>query len=256
MDKLTIITVCYNSSQTIRETIESVLSQDYPTIEYLILDALSTDGTQEIIRSYGNQISRFISEKDDGLYHAMNKAIEMATGDVIGILNSDDLYESSDVLSRVMNEFTTKNVDCVFGDLYYFKTSKPNKVVRRYRGRNFSRNKIKLGILPPHPTFFVKRCVYEKFGKFDLQFKYASDFDLMVRFLYVHNISFSYLPVTMVKMRLGGISTGSLKRIVEINKEDIKSCKKNNVPTNFLLFHFKYFFKLFHIRSILGLLNN
>jgi len=249
MVKVTIITVTYNSADTIAETIESVFSQDYSYIEYIIVDGLSTDGTQEIVKNYATGISKFISEKDTGLYDAMNKGIDMATGEIIGILNSDDLYENSQVISRVVNEFERSNTDSVFGDLYYFKSDNPIKPVRFYKGKNFSKKKIEIGILPPHPTFFTRRSVYEKYGTFDLQFKLASDFDLMTRFLYVHNISYSYLPINMVRMRLGGISTGNWKRIIQINKEDLKSCKKNNVRTNFIMFHLKYFIKVLYIKS-------
>lgn len=254
MIKVSIITVSYNSAGTIRETIDSVLSQDYPNLEYIILDGLSKDGTQEIILSYGSRISRFVSEKDDGLYDAMNKAIDMASGDVVGILNSDDLYASNTIISEVVKVFEKEQVDSVFGDLYYFSTNSPDKAIRYYRGDKFKREKVRLGLTPPHPTFFVKRWVYEKFGKFDVRFRFAADFDLMSRFLYVHSISFAYLPITMVKMRMGGISTGSFQRIIEINKEDFASLKKNNIPTNFLLFHLKYFYKVFGVKSIAGLL--
>lgn len=255
MKKISIITVCYNSAATISETIDSVLSQTYSNIEYIVCDGLSTDGTQDIVNSYGSKISKFVSEKDRGLYDAMNKAIEMTSGEVIGILNSDDLYANPHIISTVMNEFEKSNVDCVFGDLYYFKTGKPEKPIRYYRGKNFSRRKITMGILPPHPTFFVRRSVYEKHGTFDLQFKYAADFDLMARLLYIHRVSFTYIPMIMVKMRIGGISTSSLRQLIRINKEDIESCRKNGIPTNFLLFHFKYLFKVLHIRSVSGLFN-
>lgn len=255
MLKISIITVCYNSALTIRDTIDSVLSQDFMNIEYIIVDGLSSDGTQDLVKSFGSRISKFISEKDNGLYDAMNKGVSMATGDIIGILNSDDIYSTNQIISLVANKFENENSDCVFGDLVYFQSKDPKKIVRKYSGRNFSRQKIRIGILPPHPTFFVKRNVYEQFGNFDLQFKYASDFDLMARLFYVHNISYSYLPIVMVNMRLGGISTGSFKRIIEINKEDLRSCKKNKIPTNFLLFHIKYVLKILSLRSVSGIIN-
>lgn len=250
---ISIITVCYNSARTIRETIDSVLKQDYPKIEYIIVDGASTDQTKDIIASYKSGIAVFKSEKDRGLYDAMNKAIDLATGEVVGILNSDDIYASHDVISTVMNEFVSKNVDCVFGDLYYFRTGNQDKALRYYRGKQFSRNKIRLGITPPHPAFFVRRQVYEKYGKFDLQFKYAADFDLMLRFLYVHSVSYSYIPMIMVKMRLGGVSTDGFRRLIEINKEDLRSYRKNGVRTNFLLFHVKYIFKILDVRSFFSL---
>lgn len=256
MNKLTIITVSYNSAKTIRETIECVLSQNYPNIEYIIIDGQSSDGTQAIIRSYGSKISKFITEADSGLYEAMNKGIEHSTGDVIGILNSDDLYSNTDVLSVVMREFSENGPDCVFGDLIYFASNNPEKVVRKYSGNNFKPYKVRIGILPPHPTFFVKREVYQVVGTFDLEFRFAADFDLMARILYVHNRTFSYIPLTMVKMRMGGISTSSLKRLIEINREDIRSCRKNGIKTNLVVFYLKYLIKVFDIRSLMGMMTN
>lgn len=247
--KISIITVSFNSSKTISETIESVLMQDYEDIEYIIFDGQSTDGTQDIIRSYGSRIAKFVSEKDNGLYDAMNKAIDVATGEVIAILNSDDLYATPQTISRVMKTFIEKKVDAVFGDLYYFRTGDTEKSIRYYSAKTFRPEKVKMGFLPPHPAFFVKRSVYEQYGKFDLQFKYASDFDLMSRFLCVQRVSYHYLNEIIVKMRMGGISTNSLSRIIEINKEDMASCRKNGIRTNFFLFHFKYFEKVLHIKS-------
>ncbi|HEY0740067.1 MAG TPA: glycosyltransferase family 2 protein [Chryseosolibacter sp.] len=255
MEKISLITVCYNSSATIRETLDSVLSQDYPNIEYIVLDGGSNDGTQEIIKEYADRISVFKSEKDKGLYDAMNKAIDLTTGSIVGILNSDDLYFDSSIISRVMREFEGADVACVFGDLTYFKTGEEHKVVRTYNGSHFKPQWLKFGILPPHPTFFVRRTAYEKYGKFDLQFRYAADFDLMARFLYVNSLPYKYLPITMVRMRLGGISTGSLSRIVDINKEALASCRKNGIKTNFFLFHFKYLWKLLQVKSFSALIN-
>lgn len=254
MHKVSIITVCFNSGETIAETIDSVLSQDYKNIEYILVDGSSTDNTMEIVRSYGDKIHQTISEKDIGLYDAMNKAIALATGDVIGILNSDDIYENDRVISNVMREFSIKNVDSVFGDLFYFKSKNPDKPIRFYRGRPFRPTMIRMGILPPHPTFFVRKDVYEKYGNFDLEFKYAADFDLMARFLYVHRISYSYLPLNLVRMRIGGISTGSWKRIIEINKEDLKSCRKHGIPTNMFMLHLKYVLKVFGVRNVVDLI--
>lgn len=255
--KISIVTVCFNSANTIRETIESVINQDYPFIEYVIVDGQSTDGTQDIVLSYKSRVSIFISEKDAGLYDAMNKAIDLCSGEIIGILNSDDLYHDSAVLSNVMSQFRkTPSPDCVFGDLYYFETGRPGKPVRFYSGKGFSRKKILWGITPPHPTFFVKKAIYEKYGNFDLQFEYAADFDLLIRFLYVHAISFSYIPLPMVKMRLGGVSTGSFRRIIEINKEDLRAYKKYGIRTNVLLFHIKYLFKIFQVKNIASLIKS
>jgi glycosyltransferase involved in cell wall biosynthesis len=245
--KVSIITVSYNSSHTIRDTIESVLAQDYHDIEYIIVDGQSTDGTQEVVKSYGSRISKFISEKDHGLYDAMNKGIAMATGSIIGIINSDDIYASPGLISRIVAVFVQKGVDVVYGDLYYFKTGSPDRSIRYYEGGVFSMKRVSYGLMPPHPTFFIKKELYQKFGKFDTQYTLSSDFDIILRFLGVHKASFEYIPEVLVKMRTGGKSTSSLKRTWIMNQEDLRSCRKHGVRTNMFKFYLKYFFKAIDI---------
>jgi len=247
MRKVTIITVSYNSASTIRDTIESVLSQNYPHVEYIIVDGLSNDDTCGIVKSYGPKISKLVSEKDDGLYAAMNKGIEMATGDVIGILNSDDVYAHENVVSEVVQAFDEKQVDVVYGDLVYFKTQFPNKALRYYKGGVFSLSRVCYGLMPPHPTFFIKKEVYERYGKFDTNYTLSADFDLILRFLGVHKVPFAYIPKVLVKMRTGGKSTSSLKRTLIMNREDLDSFKKNGIKTNIFKFYSKYISKIFHI---------
>lgn len=247
MIKITIITVSYNSSKTIRETIDSVLSQDYPSLEYIIVDGLSTDGTQEVVKSYGPRISKFISEKDKGLYDAMNKGIALATGDIIGIINSDDIYADTKVISSVIATMSEKKVDVVYGDLFYFKTGFPDTPLRYYRGGVFSLRRVRYGLMPPHPTFFIRREVYQKYGGFDTRFTLSADFDLILRFLGVHKVPFSYIPEILVKMRTGGKSTSSLKRTFIMNREDIQSCHKYGLKTNVFKFYSKYLTKIFNI---------
>jgi glycosyltransferase involved in cell wall biosynthesis len=247
MYKISIITVCYNSAKTIAETIQSVLSQDYPNIEYIVVDGVSTDGTQDIVKSYGSKISKFVSEPDKGLYDAMNKGIGFATGDIIGIINSDDIYADNQVFSRVVTAVTEKNVDVVYGDLFYFKSGFPDTPLRYYRGGVFSLSRVSFGLMPPHPTFFIKRSVYEKFGRFDTTYTLSADFDLILRFLGLHKVRFEYIPQILVKMRTGGKSTSSLKRTFIMNREDLESCKKNGVKTNLFKFYSKYLVKILHI---------
>ncbi|GHN00227.1 glycosyl transferase [Cytophagales bacterium WSM2-2] len=245
MKKVTIITVTFNSAATIRETIESVLSQDYPNIEYIIIDGLSVDGTQEIVKSYGSSIAHFISEKDKGLYDAMNKGIEIASGDVIGIINSDDLYAHPKIISNIVSVFEKDNVGIVYGDLIYFKTGMPDVPIRYYKGGVFSTRRVQYGLMPPHPTFFIHKNVYTKYGKFDLQFTLSADFDLILRFLGVHKVQFKYCPEVFVKMRTGGKSTSSLKRTLIMNREDLSSCQKNGIYVNPFKFYLKYPIKFF-----------
>lgn len=243
--KISIITVSFNSADTIKETIDSVLSQDYPNIEYIIVDGNSTDGTQAIVQSYGSRIAKFISEKDKGLYDAMNNGIALATGDVIGILNSDDLYADSNVLSRIAETFTRERVGVVYGDLYYFRSGFPNTAIRYYKGGVFSLSRVQFGLMPPHPTFFIRKEVYDQHGNFDLQFTLSADFDLILRFLGIKKVPFRYLPEVLVKMRTGGKSTSSLKRTLIMNREDIASCKKYGLKTNLFKFYLKYPIKFF-----------
>lgn len=246
--KVSIITVAFNSASTIRETIESVISQDHEDIEYIIVDGYSTDGTQDIVREYGDRVSKFISEPDKGLYDAMNKGLDLATGEIIGILNSDDLYSRRDIVSQVVRTFIELGVDVVYGDLYYFRTGEPEKVKRRYKGGHFSLKRVQFGLMPPHPTFFIRKKIYEKFGKFDTRYTLSADFDLILRFLGVHSVTFAYLPEILVRMRLGGKSTSSIKRILTMNREDLESCKRHGVSTNVFKFYLKYLVKIVNIR--------
>lgn len=244
--KISLITVSFNSAKTIKDTIESVLSQDYALIEYVIIDGASTDGTIEIVKSFGDKISKFVTEKDNGLYDAMNKGISLATGDIIGILNSDDVYANAQIVSEVVSIFLAKQVEVVYGDLFYFKTGFPDVPVRFYKGGQFSIKRVKYGLMPPHPTFFIKREVYEKYGVFDTRYTLSADFDLILRLLGVHKVSFWYLPKVLVKMRVGGKSTSSIKRTMLMNREDLESCKHNGIRTNVIKFYSKYITKIFH----------
>lgn len=248
MKKISIVTVCYNSADTIRDTIESVLAQDYPNIEHIIIDGLSTDGTQDIVRKYLSDRTKLYSEKDKGLYDAMNKGLGLASGEIIGILNSDDIYANNKVISLVASRFESRNVGIVYGDLYYFKTGHPDKPLRYYRGGMFSLKRVSYGLVPPHPTFFIKKEVYEKHGTFDTRYTLSADFDLIIRLLGVHKIPFEYLNVVLVKMRIGGKSTSSLKRTFIMNKEDLISCKRNGIRTNIFKFYCKYLVKLLTLR--------
>lgn len=240
---VSVITVCFNSSSTVRETILSVLAQDYPNLEYIIVDGGSTDGTQEIIESFGSQIHQFVSEKDNGIYDAMNKGISMSKGKIISILNSDDLYYKKNTISTVVRVMIEKDVDITYGDLFYFRSKDHNKIVRYYKGKSFSDALVSKGWVPPHPTFFIKKKIYDKYGKFDVKFKLSADFDLIVRFLSRYKVSHYYLQQVLVKMRLGGESTNSVKNIIKMNFDNLKSCKQNDIKTNFVKFHLKYISK-------------
>lgn len=242
--KVSIITVVYNNKETIQDAINSVLWQDYDHLEYIIVDGASTDGTvtviNETMRIYSKRNIKFISEKDNGIYDAMNKGIGLATGDIVGILNSDDMYYSNDCLSTIVSEFQRKSVDSVFADLVYVYRDNLKKVVRYYSSANFSPHKFAFGWMPAHPTFFVQRKCYEKYGKFKTNYAIAADYELLIRFLATHKIAYSYIPKVLVKMRVGGTSTKSLKSNWILNKEIVRACAENGIKTNMIKVLLKY----------------
>jgi glycosyltransferase involved in cell wall biosynthesis len=247
MPKISIITVVYNSSKTIGEAIESVLSQDYPDIEHIIVDGASTDGTLEIIKSYSDRIAKFISEPDKGIYDAMNKGLKIATGDIIGILNSDDFYADNTVISDIVREFEMKNVEMVFGDLVFVKPDNLNKVVRFYSTPDFTPNKFAWGWMPPHPTCYLKKSVYERYGCFKTDYHIAADYEILTRFMAKHKITYSHIPKILIKMRTGGISTRSLKSNWTLNQEIVRGCTENGIKTNIVKVLSKFFTKIFQL---------
>ena len=233
--KISIITIAYNSENSISDAINSVLSQTYPDIEYIIVDGKSKDKTVEIVKSYGNKISKFVSEPDKGIYDALNKGIEMASGDVVGFMHSDDLFADEHVIEKVARLFKEKNVDSIYGDLNYVFKNDTNKILRYWKSDEFSLRRLKFGWMPPHPTFYVKRKIYEKYGGFDIDFKISSDYDSMLRFLGKYKISTAYLPEVMIKMRVGGASNRSLKNIIQKSTEDFRAIRKNKFGNIFTL---------------------
>ena len=238
--KISIITVVWNNKDTIKDAIDSVLAQTYENIEYIIIDGASSDGTVEIVKSYGNKITKFLSEKDNGLYDAMNKGIVQATGDIVGILNSDDFYIDEFVIEKVVQEFKDKEVDSLFADLVFVKPENLDKTVRYYDSSHFRPEKFAYGWMPAHPTFFVKREVYEKYGTFKLDYKIAADYEILVRFLQKYKISYTYLNQVIIKMRLGGISTNGVKSNYILNKEIIRACRENGISTSWVKVLSKY----------------
>ena len=241
--KVSIITVCFNSAATIRDTIESVLSQDYPEIEYIIVDGASRDGTLAIVNEYRNQIATVISEPDDGIYDAMNKGITVATGHVVGILNSDDFYSDNHVIKEVVKEFVESNVDSVYADLAII--SRDDKRYLRYYGSGkFTIKHIRFGWMIPHPTFFVKRKYYEKFGLYRTNYRVAADFELLARFLWRERISHKRIPKCIINMRHGGISSHGLWWRFHQNLEIVRACRENDIRTNIFIVLLKTPFKL------------
>ncbi|MEK9154616.1 MAG: glycosyltransferase family 2 protein [Patescibacteria group bacterium] len=232
--KISIITVSYNSAATIEDTIESVLSQSYKDIEYIIIDGGSTDGTLEIINKYKGKIAKFISEPDKGLYDAMNKGIKLTTGAIIGTLNSDDVYADEKVIELVVENMKIKEADVLWGNLIYVDKFNLNKIIRYWKSSNYQEAKFKIGWHPPHPTFFVKKSIYEKYGVFNLDFKIAADYELMLRFLEKYKIKSCYFDKVLVKMREGGISNKSIYNIIKANIEVANAWKINNLKGGIL----------------------
>jgi glycosyltransferase involved in cell wall biosynthesis len=246
---LSIITVAYNSAATIRDSIQSIRSQDYKNIEYIIIDGNSKDDTVSIIKDSGDIVSKWKSEPDKGIYDAMNKGVVMATGEIVGILNSDDFYYDEHVLAKVMAVFEDENVDAVFGDLIVVAPDDLKKVVRRYSAKNWYPEKFARGFMPPHPTFFVRRKFYEAYGLFKTDYKIAADYEILIRFLYVHRLRYKYLNETMVIMRSGGVSTRSIRSNIILNDEIIRGCRENGISTNVWKIYPKYFVKVFELFS-------
>ena len=225
---LSIITVTYNAADTIEECLCSVRNQGID-VEHILIDGASTDNTIKILEKYKKSFKYFISEADHGIYDAMNKGLKLATGDVVGILNADDYYASNDVLKKVENVFRDKSVDACYGDLIYFSVDNPKKILRFWKAGDFSIKKMYWGWMPPHPTFFVRRSVYEKFGLFNLELGTASDYEIMLRFLLKHKIKVKYISDVLVNMRSGGASNVSLSNRLRANMNDHRAWQVNDL---------------------------
>ena len=241
--KVSIITVCYNSASTIEDTLKSIQAQTYSNIEYIVVDGLSSDNTNDIVNKYSNIVSVHISEKDNGLYDAMNKGIELATGDIVGILNSDDVLFDNTVVETIVGGFNSQDVDAVYSDLIYVSENNINKPTRLYSSKVFSKKMIKFGIMLPHPTFYVRKAFYDKLGDYKTNYRVAADFELLVRFM-SNNIRAIRLPFISVKMREGGISSSGLLWRVHQNFEIVRACRENNIYTNIFFVMLKLPYKL------------
>ena len=247
MMKVSIITATYNSEKTLRNTINSVLYQSYKDIEYIVVDGASKDSTLDIVKSYENLFDgrlRYVSEKDSGLYDAMNKGIRMATGDVIGILNSDDFLSQEDAISWVVQALQDSNVDAVYGDIHYVDDADLSKCVRYYTPKIFRRGLMRLGFMPAHPSFYCKTEVYRENGVFDTTFKQAADFELLLRLIYCKSIRTKYLPIDFVTMRTGGLSTSGFRSHKAIMKDHRKALRVNGVWSCYLLLALRYLYKM------------
>lgn len=230
--RISIITVTFNAVKTVADTLQSIASQTYGDIEHIVIDGASTDGTQELIARYTSRISRFISEPDSGIYDAMNKGLAMATGEVIGFLNADDAYAGNDVLQRVAELMAHNELDAVFGDAEFVNPAHPNRTIRRYRSNRFRPDRIAWGWMPAHPALFLRRGVYERFGVFRTDYRIAGDFELIARIFHGGTLNYFHVPEVWVRMRTGGISTGGWRNSVLLNREVLRACRENGIPTS------------------------
>jgi glycosyltransferase involved in cell wall biosynthesis len=231
--KFSIITVCRNNYTTIGRTIQSVNAQSYPMLQHVFVDGASTDKTVELIQQLSTVEKVVVSEPDAGIYDAMNKGISHATGDIIGLLNADDYYKNSGVLARIAEAFKDTKVDCVFGDVEYFRPENPENVVRRYNSGRFSRHTLAIGIMPAHPATFFRRSVYERLGKFKTDYKISADFEFIVRAFKDGNLRYKYLDECFVRMQAGGVSSSGIKSKIVLNREILRALRENGISSSY-----------------------
>ncbi len=238
--KISLITPVFNNVQEIEETLQNVFSQNYKNLEYIVIDGGSTDGTLDILKKYSDKISILVSEKDQGLYHALNKGIALASGDILGLIHSGDLFAQNDILNKIGLKFGDFNIHVLYGDLIYVLKNDPSKIVRFWKSGNFSKRRLNWGWVPPHPSLFIKKGYW---GHFNLDYKISSDYDFMIRLLKNQDLRVHYLPEILVKMRTGGKSNNSIKNFIAKSQEDFKIIRKNKAGNLHTLF-FKKFSKI------------
>jgi glycosyltransferase len=248
--KVTIITVTMNSEKYLEDCINSVMAQEYADIEHIIVDGGSTDGTLAIIEKYKDHIYKWISEKDNGMYDAINKGMRMATGDFIGTLNSDDVLSSPSVIDEIVKSFDEQKVDSVYGDLVYVDPVNTQKIIRVWKGAAFKRNRYKIGWMPAHPTFYFRRKLLEHFGYYETHYFTAADYEFMARYLYYYRVSSHYIPKLIVRMRTGGMSNVSLAKRFRANRRDYLAMKRNRIPFPFIVSLLKPLIKLHQFKKM------
>jgi len=249
--KISIITATYNSGKTIGTMLDSVLRQDYDDYECIVVDGLSKDNTMDVVRGYEPRFNgrmTIVSEKDNGIYDAMNKGLALATGDVVGFLNSDDHYTSNDVLSKLVPYFDDEKLDAVYGDIHFVREGAPEKCVRYYSSRKFRPMWLRFGFMPAHPSFYARKRVYEKSGGYKTDYEIGADYEMMVRLFLKHKISAKYVPMDFVTMLTGGASNRNLHSRMVLVKEDVRACRENDVYTNMAMISVKFIYKLFGLR--------
>ncbi len=249
--KISIITVTFNSGKTVRDTIESVLKQEYSNYEYLVIDGCSKDNTVDIIKEYEPKFGgrmKWVSEKDKGMYDGINKGIRMASGDVVGIINSDDFYHRTDIFNIIAKSFEEKkDIQAIYGDVRFVHPDNLEKTVRYYSSKHWKPWRFRFGFMPAHPTFFTYKENFDKYGYYQYDYHIAADYELLIRHLYTNKVPAKYVPVDFMKMRTGGRSTNGWKANVLLNKEIVRACKENGIWTCMPLLFMKYFIKVFEL---------
>lgn len=230
--KISIITVSYNAVETIENTLLSVAQQTSRDVEHVVIDGGSSDGTQAVVLSHGDHISRFLTEPDRGIYDAMNKGLRLATGNIIGFLNADDVYADTGVLARVSATMEAEKLDALFGDAEFVSPDRPDRPLRRYRSRHFRPGRIAWGWMPAHPTLFLRRELYERFGLFRTDYRIAGDFELVARMFHGDTLKYRHVPEVLVRMRTGGVSTGGWRNTLLLNREVLRACRENGISTS------------------------
>ena len=249
MLKVSIITVCLNASKTIESTIASVLNQSYSNIQYIIIDGFSNDNSMNIINNYKNKISIIVSEPDNGLYDAINKGIAIANGDVVGILNADDIFFDNSTVENITKYFKDENTMSVIGDIAFLNEQK--QIIRNYSSKFWSPFLFRFGVMPPHPSFYCRRDLFVKYGNYRTNFKIAADFELLLRLLKINKIPYQYMHKIIVLMKPGGLSTKGWLSKITITKEIVKACNLNGIYTNYFLVSFRYLLKAFQFISLI-----
>lgn len=242
--KVSIITVCFNSAKTVKDTLLSVATQKNVDVEHIVVDGGSTDGTLEIIHHNAGYLSHVLSEPDQGIYDAMNKGLKFASGDIICFLNADDVYASDHVLSRVSQKIQSETLDVVYGDVAFYRSDNPLRVIRRYQSSRFSPSKIKWGWMPAHPALFISRDAFFRVGRFKADYKIAGDFEFIARLFGQRGLRYSHLPEILVNMRMGGVSTSGWRSTLRLNREVLRACRENGIYSNALMLLAKYPFKV------------
>ena len=238
--KISVITVCYNSALTIKNTLESVALQRYKDFEHLIIDGGSKDGTLEIIRAWKGHPVRLISESDEGIYDAMNKGVRLATGDVVAFLNADDFYKDANVLGRVAQVMQAEGLDALYGDVEFFRPGQQDTIARRYNSGRFTVGRLGWGWMPAHPALFVRRALFERYGVFRTDYRIAGDFEFIARVFKHPELRHRHLPESLVRMQLGGISTSGWRATLQLNREMMRACRANSIPTNWVKMLLRY----------------